>query len=87
MDSSNVNGEDYNQDIEAADYQSMSIIESEVSYDGASPAEALPAIQLSFDNTGGGNWDDRELIKVYDAAMSEFHVNAARRCEGVARAC
>ncbi|GFZ46034.1 hypothetical protein JCM24511_04280 [Saitozyma sp. JCM 24511] len=73
--SSTVNGEEFNGDTEVGDYQSMSIIGSDASGDSASPAEALPTIQLSFDNTTGGNWDDRELIKVYDAAMSEFHAH------------
>jgi hypothetical protein len=77
--SGTVNGEGFIGDTEVGDYQSMSIIGSDASCDGASPAEALPTIQLSFDNMTGGNWDDRELIKVYDAAMSEFHVSAARR--------
>jgi hypothetical protein len=30
---------------------------------------------LSFDNSVGGAWDDRELIRAYDAALDEFHVN------------
>lgn len=77
--SSTVNGEEFIGDTEVGSFQSMSIIGSDASCDSASPAEALPTIQLSFDNTTGGNWDDRELIKVYDAAMSEFHVSAARR--------
>lgn len=32
-------------------------------------------IELSFDNSAGGAWDDRELINSYDAAMDEFHVS------------
>ena len=41
---------------------------------GTFQAEPLPTIQLSFDNSRGGAWDDRELVNAYDAAMEEFHV-------------
>ena len=37
--------------------------------------EPMPTIQLSFDNSRGGAWDDRELVNAYDAAMEEFHVS------------
>jgi len=36
---------------------------------------AMPEVMLSFDNSVGGAWDDRELIRAYDAALDEFHVN------------
>lgn len=38
-------------------------------------AVPLPLIQLSFDNSRGGAWDDRELVNAYDSAMEEFHVS------------
>ena len=36
--------------------------------------DPLPTIELSFGNSKGGAWDDRELIKAYDTALDEFHV-------------
>ncbi|WVW82561.1 hypothetical protein I302_104572 [Kwoniella bestiolae CBS 10118] len=33
------------------------------------------SIQLSFDTSKGGAWDDRELIRASEAAMNEFHVH------------
>ena len=39
--------------------------------------EPMPTIQLSFDNSRGGAWDDRELVNAYDAAMEEFHVSGS----------
>ena len=41
----------------------------------AAPQPAMPEVMLSFDNSVGGAWDDRELIQAYDAALDEFHVS------------
>ncbi|OCF74047.1 hypothetical protein I204_05897 [Kwoniella mangroviensis CBS 8886] len=41
-----------------------------------SPATAnLPTVELSFDTSKGGAWDDRELIRASEAAMKEFHAH------------
>lgn len=47
-------------------------IESSSSREQSGP---MPEIMLSFNNTAGGAWDDRELVNAYDAAMDEFHVS------------
>ena len=33
-----------------------------------------PSVSLNFGG-GGKAWDDRELIRAYDAAMEDFHVS------------
>jgi hypothetical protein len=36
----------------------------------------MSSVMLSFGGTSAnGAWDDRELVKSYDAAMEEFHVS------------
>jgi hypothetical protein len=36
----------------------------------------MDSVMLSFGGTSAnGAWDDRELVKSYDAAMEEFHVS------------
>lgn len=37
----------------------------------------MTSIELSFGSSNGGAWDDRELVKAYDAAVDEFHVRLA----------
>ena len=39
--------------------------------------ETLPTISLSFGNSKGGAWDDRELINAYNASLEEFHVSSS----------
>lgn len=41
-------------------------------------ANPLPIVELSFSSQPGGAWDDRELVKAYDAALSEFNVRHLR---------
>lgn len=36
----------------------------------------LPTVELSFGGGKHGAWDDRALIKAYDAALSEFNVSS-----------
>jgi len=63
------------------DYEDMSVEsedaegEEEEAKVGVGEAVPLPTIQLSFDNSRGGAWDDRELVNAYDIAMEEFHVS------------
>ena len=44
-------------------------------YTMAASSSAMPTVMLSFDNSSGGAWDDRTLIKMYDSAMQDFHVS------------
>jgi hypothetical protein len=47
-------------------------------------ASNLPSVELSFDTSRGGAWDDKELINAYDAAVDEFHVSS---CTETAPSC
>ncbi len=73
------NNEGQNED----EYDDMSIVSedeegiNEKSLDNVGQIEPLPIVQLSFDNSRGGAWDDRELVNAYDSAMEEFHVGSA----------
>ena len=62
-----------------ADDEDMSI-ESASDEDEGEQVEPLPTIQLSFDNSKGGAWDDRELVNAYDTAIEEFHVSFGALC-------
>lgn len=35
----------------------------------------FPSIDISFGGPSSALWDDGELVRSYDAAMSEFHVS------------
>ncbi|ORY23348.1 hypothetical protein BCR39DRAFT_590986 [Naematelia encephala] len=59
---------------DAEDMQ-LEIDDEEEQMNGSAPSSALPIIQLSFGNSAGGAWDDRELINAYDTAIDEFHLH------------
>ena len=61
---------------QATQFESDMALDSESSSASSSaPDDIEPiSIQLSFSTGAGGAWDDRDLIKMYDAALDEFHV-------------
>ena len=61
-------------DPEMSSSSSSDMVETDLEAQAA-PQPAMPEVMLSFDNSVGGAWDDRELIRAYDAALDEFHVS------------
>ena len=61
---------------QATQSESDMALDSESSSASSSAPEDIEpiAIQLSFSTGASGAWDDRDLIKMYDAALDEFHV-------------
>lgn len=51
------------------------MVETDIESSNSASARNGEQITLSFDNSSGGAWDDRELVNAYDAAMDEFHVS------------